>query len=253
MGVLNGFGEQTLILLTEDNDNGGEANVVIGDDCQQLSLDDHYTFMAPEKTFTAQNVTLNRTFTVGQSTTLFLPFTIPADQAQEMGQFHAFMNISGDEASFYDASTDDIPANTPFIFIPQNTNLKAENVNVQGLNTTLAASENFVGTYQTILWDEAQTLNYVFIPDNESDETLSGQFIQAPAGTSVLPFCATLQVSDATSATLKVVIGNQTTSVTDVVQVPVQGQWFTLDGRKLQGQPVSKGLYINKGGKKVIK
>lgn len=29
--------------------------------------------------------------------------------------------------------------------------------------------------------------------------------------------------------------------------------WFTLDGRRLNGQPTAKGLYINKGKKVVIK
>ena len=29
--------------------------------------------------------------------------------------------------------------------------------------------------------------------------------------------------------------------------------WYTLDGRRLQGKPTQKGIYINKGVKKVIK
>jgi len=30
-------------------------------------------------------------------------------------------------------------------------------------------------------------------------------------------------------------------------------RWFTLDGRRLQGQPTQKGVYINNGKKVVIK
>jgi hypothetical protein len=36
------------------------------------------------------------------------------------------------------------------------------------------------------------------------------------------------------------------------VAIPLQDDaWYTLDGRRLQGQPAQKGLYIN-GGRKVV-
>jgi len=43
---------------------------------------------------------------------------------------------------------------------------------------------------------------------------------------------------------------------TGIKHLPVQqklacGEWYTLDGRKLQGRPTSKGLYI-RNGKRVI-
>jgi hypothetical protein len=31
------------------------------------------------------------------------------------------------------------------------------------------------------------------------------------------------------------------------------GEWFTLDGRKLDGKPTAKGIYVNNGRKVVIK
>jgi len=33
----------------------------------------------------------------------------------------------------------------------------------------------------------------------------------------------------------------------------VSGNWYTLDGRKLQGKPTQKGVYISNGKKMVIK
>ena len=35
--------------------------------------------------------------------------------------------------------------------------------------------------------------------------------------------------------------------------VAADGHWFTLDGRRLQGQPTTKGLYIRGGKKMVVK
>ena len=35
--------------------------------------------------------------------------------------------------------------------------------------------------------------------------------------------------------------------------VQCNGAWFTLDGRKLQGQPTTKGIYIHGGRKVVVK
>ena len=34
---------------------------------------------------------------------------------------------------------------------------------------------------------------------------------------------------------------------------PIDENWYSLDGRKLSGKPVLKGLYINKGRKIVVK
>ncbi len=33
----------------------------------------------------------------------------------------------------------------------------------------------------------------------------------------------------------------------------MSGNWYTLDGRKLQGKPTQKGVYISNGKKMVIK
>ena len=33
----------------------------------------------------------------------------------------------------------------------------------------------------------------------------------------------------------------------------VNGNWYTLDGRRLSGKPTAKGVYINNGNKLVIK
>ena len=51
--------------------------------------------------------------------------------------------------------------------------------------------------------------------------------------------------------------GDDTTGIAETSsfqsQAPNQKSWFSLDGRRLNGQPTAKGVYINNGKKMVIK
>ena len=54
---------------------------------------------------------------------------------------------------------------------------------------------------------------------------------------------------------LSIVIDGETTSLASMedVRCKMEDVWYTLDGRKLQGKPTKKGLYIHNGRKVVIK
>ena len=51
--------------------------------------------------------------------------------------------------------------------------------------------------------------------------------------------------------------GGEETGITEISNLKSQTSpstsWFTIDGRKLNGKPISKGIYINNGRKVVIK
>ena len=56
--------------------------------------------------------------------------------------------------------------------------------------------------------------------------------------------------------------GDETTGIVEMrneegeminVNDEMRNAWFTLDGRKLDGKPTKKGMYIHKGSKVVIK
>lgn len=270
-GTMKGIGEHTLICLPENNDDGFEVNVVLGDKCRSLALDENHPFRAPKLdeqtpfTFTAQTATLNRTFTPGQTSTVFLPFEIPVNQANAMGEFHAFKEIQGSKAVFCDAETGDIAANTPFIFIPQTDRLEATEVCIVGTDVTEVASENpngnfnLIGTYQTVVWDTDQTDIYGFAAISQDDNgVVPGEFVRAAAGASVGPFRAYLQASSA-PARLEVVFEDVVTGIEslDDLTVSLSDNCYDLQGRKLSNSKLSDGM-IRKGmyivnGKKVIK
>ena len=58
-----------------------------------------------------------------------------------------------------------------------------------------------------------------------------------------------------TAPRLSIVIDGETTSLASMedVRCKMEDVWYTLDGRKLQGKPTKKGLYIHNGRKVVIK
>ena len=81
----------------------------------------------------------------------------------------------------------------------------------------------------------------------------SNEFVMASAG--VVPAGRVyLPISGAAPARLAIVIGEETTAIENCLKPTADTQtdvWYSIDGRKLQGQPANKGVYIYKG-KKVI-
>lgn len=63
--------------------------------------------------------------------------------------------------------------------------------------------------------------------------------------------CSTIAAAAVSSFTLN--FGDKTNCIKDLQQSTGNGQWFTIDGRRLNGKPTAKGLYINKGKAVVIK
>lgn len=61
-------------------------------------------------------VTYDRTFTVGQPSTVYLPFDLTADQVRTAGKFYEFVNYDGTNVGFNPVAT--TKAYTPYLFIP---------------------------------------------------------------------------------------------------------------------------------------
>ena len=76
----------------------------------------------------------------------------------------------------------------------------------------------------------------------------------------VRPFEAyTMHKGGTSPAPMYFIIGENTDdNTTDILEVRSQaedgnGEWFTLDGRKLQNTPTTKGVYIQNGRKVIVK
>jgi hypothetical protein len=256
-GIFNGISSATTIYLPDGNNSAkdGEPNVIINGECKDLTLYESKTFKAPAgKTFKVETVTLTRknAFVAGKPATVFLPFTISADQASTLGTFHTFKEISGDDAVFNTAESGDIAANTPYIFVPNNDGAKITATNVT-LNTTVpAASGELIGTYELIEWTTDPDDIYGFSATDQGCLT-QGQFFKVKASSYILPFRAYLKVTAAPSR-LRLVIGDDTTGITTISNPENEDNiWYSLDGQRHQGKPAKQGVYIHNNQKVLVK
>ena len=150
--------------------------------------------------------------------------------------------------------------------------MPASNVHVEAL--VVESGWKFIGTYDTQNFSASNDDIYGFV-GTAGTGTEVGTFVQVGGYVRVKPMRAYMQApappnnarafsgssSDTTPATLRVrLLGSngETTGIVSLAPDPSpkgegSGYWYTLDGRKLQGKPTQKGLYINNGKKVVIK
>ena len=147
---------------------------------------------------------------------------------------------------------DVVPANTPLLV--QNTAETEQTILLIPTTTTDDVNfyEGFKGTTSetTIPASTASANNYA----------LNGkEFVWVKNAISIAANKAWLEVSnnDAAGArTINIVFG-ETTGLSEELRVKSEefatATWYTLDGRKLQGIPTKKGVYIKDGKKVVVK
>ena len=251
-GVMDGFGDNTLIYLPTGNSDGGEPNVIINDTCSQMKLYDTHDFLAP-RTFFAQSADVNREFEPGMSETLFLPFSIPADQMAGFGAFHSFNTTDEDRILFDEADeTKDLNAAEPYLFVPAVDAVVAANVEVKKTETASATSNGFVGTYKYLQWENAPSDVFVLAAGDENNA--SGRFVKAEAGAEVRAFHAYLKVASSSVSDYRVVIGEDDTTGISLSQETVKADaWYTIDGQRLTGRPSLPGLYIQNNHKIIVR
>ncbi len=156
-------------------------------------------------------------------------------------------------------------------------------------HTTENGQWDFIGTYERIKWThntsdpeytaarEAEIGSiYGFAAEEKSGATV-GQFVKVGNNVFINPMRAYLKYSEAPAparsmdgnaattelpSSMKVVIVAETTGISDATRLNDNvklindneaGAWYSLDGRKLQGKPTTKGMYIHNGRKEVVK
>ena len=242
------------------------------------------------------HVDIDRIFVSGKACTLYLPFSIAADKIAG-GTFYTFagvdMAVTPWEVQYTPVTTGDIAANTPYIFLPDDTeggkivvNNGSDKVSVCTANphTSTQGEWNFIGTYERIKWTHDTTdpeyndvreaeIGYIygFAAEEVSGATV-GQFVKVGNNVWINPMRAYLKYNEVLSApsmdgdaastelpsSMKVVIvknNGETTGISSTTNYTNDKAWYTLDGRKVaNGQkPTAKGIYIHNGRKEVVK
>ena len=226
------------------------------------------------------NVTFHRAFTQNVKCTICFPFSIPSESVSAYGKFYSFIGIKDgttDVAQMQQVTTD-LVANTAYVFEPTPWG-HSEELGITFKNATIANSLTpvvesgafqFIGTYEDKTWTASDPeLGNVYgfaIAGYESSGFTNGQFVILGAGASAAPFRAYLKyVPNASSAprrtsftlpnvlNIEWISADNTTGIS-AVNCPISASgWFTLDGRKMNGTPTKKGIYMNNGKKVLVK
>ena len=236
------------------------------------------------------NVSLNRTFTANKAATLMLPFDI--DVANTSGAaFYTYTGVTFDtetnkwKATMTQVTSGTIAANTPYVVMP--TDAAITFTGSVTLNTTTNSQQTtngdwtFKGTYEKKTWTAADCGNdYGFAATSGTatdgvTAVEAGDFVKLAAGAWIRPmrsyltytgsgnpFAGARRRADAelpqSISVILVSANGETTELSEELRVNSEKfatatEWYTLDGRKLNGKPTKAGLYIHNGNKVIIK
>ena len=174
-------------------------------------------------------------------------------------------NLTGSTLTLnFDAAPTTIPAGTPFIIKWGEQEEKTgylgtiiENpvftgVTIDNTDRSVTSSDGYVtfkGTYSPIVWD-TENKSILFVGTNNT--------LYWPTAGGHVNACRAYFDLGSASAREFVMNFDGENEVTSLPQ-PLQKEgsqadaWYTLDGRKLNGKPTTKGLYIHNGKKVIIK
>ena len=233
------------LTLADNADNNNAINDVIS----------HYGSKA--------DVTLSgRTLTANNWNTLCLPFDLSSAQiASIFGNGTKVKTLSDYSSnttkvtvSFADAAT--IEAGKPYIIKPTNTveNPVFADVTIGNtMNDVTVGGATFKGTYGPVVLP-ANNKRRLFLANN----TLWYPTAELTVRTCRAYFELTNEVPETAGApSIVIEYGDESTGIvlgTDFTDYTAKTDaWYTLDGRKLNGKPTQKGMYVKNGRKVVVK
>lgn len=230
---------KTFIYLPYSNRSNNPTNVVIGDVCQKVELGDDPFEVAHD--FTAEKVVLNRDLSKWpeKTGTICLPFALDKDVATEIGTFYDLAAIQDQKVCVTEATS--VVANKPYILKATVDKLEVDMVDfevpyVEETARRATTEPQLVGVFKpTVLTSDA----YVFDED--------GKFSLVTTATTVAPFQAYIKAPGATVTPLEIRIGLPDGIHHIQLNVDTADIYYDLQGRRLIGKPVNKGVYIHQG------
>ena len=235
-------------------------------------------------------VNYTRSFTADKASTVCLPFAYTKKTGD--GSFYEFTSIEKVDneyiATMTEPGTSTLTANTPYLYKAETTGVTdfsgtyAIPASITA-GTTVSGDWTFIGTYSTIEWTSAPTEpTYGFSAQAANDGIQQGQFVKVGSYVRIKPMRAYLQYNGSDSQftnarsltraaattsddTLPETIGVRLISANGEVtgigtlytrtgEVSFDSEaWYTLDGKRLNAKPNTKGIYVNNGKKVVIK
>jgi hypothetical protein len=255
--------------------------------------DNNSDFYSKLTTATSAEITYNRTFKTDVASTVCLPFDYTPKSEGTYYTFTSIDKETSPWTVTMTATAASLTANTPYMFMPATTGEVTFVGTASNFTYDLTGADvddpdvtggkwNLIGTYATKQWDGTHNTGeigsvYGFAAqshDGGSYTVSPGDFVKAMAGASIAPFRAYLKYTapvsgaprrgaaeEALPSRMTVRLVNADGDVTAIGTIDTKtGEirfdseaWYTLDGRRLNGKPSVKGMYINNGKKIIVK
>ena len=240
--------------------------------------------IAPLTAWSGQQTKVNFTrsgLTAGAYSTICLPYNFTASETCTFYKFDGVKKV-GDNWVADISTTTGGTANTPYIFTTDATSVTFSNDAVNAAASysdtdakTTITDWTFQGTYSQIALPKDGEYDYGFAAGSNSNVQI-GSFVHLKSGASAAPFRAYLKytgsddnwakapnragaANDAMPSRIIVRIVGADGGTTAIGTLDTRtgeistGEWFDLNGRRLQGKPTTKGIYIHNGRKEVLK
>ena len=233
-------------------------------------------------------VSLTRNFTKDLNSTICLPYDVTPDA--NAGTFYTFAGVTEENGEYVVTMSENaattLTANTPYLFKPAATGDVTFTGKIAKVADTYTPAKvesgnwTFAGSYNKVQWNEESVWGdyeavYCYSMGANATGVNDGDFVKVKkpsTGFVSTPFRCMMKYKAAASegesvkaremntipSSMKVVLINAdgTSTAIDAIDVETEfadGAWYTIDGRKLQGKPAVKGIYINGGQKVLIK
>ena len=281
--VLKDIPETALIYLPSTSSTVTGTNVVIKDaekeeyTCESLLIVNKKDYSVPTP-FKAETATFQREFTTNVTSTLCLPYDVPAENIN--GKIYSFDSIDPEVPSITMTEvTGGLKANVPYIFKPTSEieSITASEIEVMiDEDNAKATKGNFtlVGVFEKKVFtaDECNTGVYGYAANNNPDGLHPGQFSKGGIGAYVPGMRAYLMytggdvslapgLNGAPAATslpnkINVILKDANGETTEILNLDMETAEDGTPVYNLSGQRVNnaeKGIYIKNGKKVIIK
>ena len=220
------------------------------------------TFLDTYQSQTRTVQLMDRTLQANNWNSLCLPFNLTAEQiTSSFGAGTRVMTLSGYTndgttvtITFADAAT--MEAGKPYIVKPTMANSVFTGVTIdKTMHYVTAGGATFKGTYEP----------FDLTANDTKKLFLANNMLWYPTANLTVNSCrayfdlkADVPVDTNIGARLIIIYDDETTGIESIENGKWRiensaGAWYSLDGRKLEGKPTTKGLYIHNGNKEVIK
>lgn len=232
-----------------------------GGTCENLEIDAYsLALLNFPYDFKANKITFSRKFVAGQPHTLYLPFALPNDNT--LGTFYTFQEYKDNKVIFEKLTADKTTttANTPYLFVPNETTANSNRIVIDGWNIDVEATtevevteqtEGLIGVYKKHTFDDTNKANCYGWADDK--------FMKAGSGASVGACRAYLKLAadggSTTPARLSISLDGEGTTGIGTAKSGADGD-SDAPMYNLQGQRVDKsyrGVVIKNGKKMIIK